>query len=127
MISYLCSGSSLLSWGLLSDTGWLARLGSSCLLWSSLRTSIGLGTLLGRGSRWLREGWEDSGSGVPYMRLVQLSPVELRAKCPAKCNMEHKRCRQYEPVAERVPSRAIVFCKQISIKRCCGGGGSVGA
>jgi hypothetical protein len=127
MISHLCSGRSLLSWGFLGDTGWLASLGSSGLLWSPLRTSIGLGTLLGGCSRWLREGWEDSGSGVPYMYLVQLSPATLRAEYPDNCNMEHEGCMQYGPVAERVPSRAMVFCKRISIKRRCRGGGSVGA
>jgi hypothetical protein len=77
-MSYLSSGSSFLGWGLLGNSSRLAALGGSRLLGASLRTSIGLGTLLG--DRWLRDSWEDSRAGVPYIHMVQLSLATLRAE-----------------------------------------------
>jgi hypothetical protein len=66
-MSYLRSGRGFLSWSLLfGNASRLATLGSSRLLWAPLRASIGFSTLLGRGSRWLGEGWEDPRAGVSY-------------------------------------------------------------
>ena len=48
-------------------------------------------------------------------------------RMPNSCNMEFEGCEEYRPVAERVPSRAMVSCKRISINVRGRGGESVGA
>ena len=103
---------------LLGNAHGFASLGGGSLLWSPLRTSISSGTLLGTSGGRLGDGGEDSRSGVSYMcGSAELNQITRRAIVRVATRIEG--CKEYEPVAERVPSRAIVIYKRISMNVCC--------
>jgi len=103
---------------LLGNAHRFASLGGGSLLWSPLCTGIGGGTLLGTSGSGLGDGGEDSRSGVSYMcGLAELNQITRRAIVRVTTQIEG--CKEYEPVAERVPSRAIAICKRISMNVCC--------